>query len=171
MRRFLSAALAVLTLAAVGGVAAAGAQAEPAVVDFGACAFENDGQATVPAGVPISLQDTGSFAEGTFGLSSVFRLHASATATITVTGGTTTVLPLTLSQPQFIGDDINAWLVFLPDIALEPLASGGSVLVTIDTSFSQPAEVVFPMQKHGAPHFGPFHVTEGFSASCLITAT
>jgi hypothetical protein len=47
------------------------------------------------------------------------------------------------------------------------------VLVTVDQTSILAGETVFPGQKHGAPHFGPFHTRAGdtFEAECLITAT
>jgi len=167
-------ATATLALAALGGTAArAGASTDPVSVDFGNCAFGNDGLATAPAGEPITLTDTGGSAQGTYGLALHTFQSNVATATIAVTGGTTTTIPLAASPPQFYGDPFFAWLSFLPDISLDPLARGGSVLVTIDQTSTLAGEAVFPGQKHGAPHFGPFHVTAGdtFEAQCLITAT
>ena len=173
LRRLTIVASVALALATVGGtVARAGASTDPAVVDFGNCAF-GTGTATVPAGEPIMLMDTGGFAQGTYGLA----LHAYksnvATATIAVPGGTTTTIPLAYSAPQFFGAPFSAWLSFLPDISLDPLASGGSVLVTIDQTPTKAGEAVFPGQKGPAPHFGPFHISAGdtFEAQCLITAS
>jgi hypothetical protein len=93
-----------LALAAIGGTAArASASPEPAVVDFGNCAFGNDGAATVPAGEPITVTDTGSFAVGTYGLAlHIFKSNV-ATATIAVADGATTTIPLAYSAPQFFG--------------------------------------------------------------------
>jgi hypothetical protein len=167
-------ASAALALAMVGATAVrAGASTDPVVVDFGNCAFGNDGAATAPAGEPITLTDTGGFAVGTYGLAlHTFKSNV-ATATIAVTGGTTSTITLAYSTPQFIGDPFFAWLSFLPNISLDPLASGGSVLVTIDQTASVAEEAVFPWQKGPAPHFGPFHISGGetFEAACLITAT
>jgi hypothetical protein len=163
---------AALMLAAVGGTIAtsAGAQPDPIVVDYGACAF-GDGTATVPVEMPISLQNTGGFGQGTYGLALHSFKSAQATATIEITGGTTTFLQLAYSQPAYYGDPYFAWLTLLPDIALDALPSGGSVLVTIDQVTTLPGEVVFPGQK-GRFHFGPFHVEPGtFETSCLITAS
>jgi hypothetical protein len=167
-------ATATLALAALSGTAArAGASTDPVAVDFGNCAFGNDGLATAPAGEPITLTDTGASAQGTYGLALHAFQSTVATATIAVSGGTTTTIPLAPSPPQYFGDPFFAWLSFLPDISLDPLASGGSVLVTIDETSTVAGEAVFPGQKHGAPHFGPFHVTAGdtFEGQCLITAT
>jgi hypothetical protein len=172
LTRLLASALASLTLVALGATAApAGAQPEAVAVDYGACAF-GGGTATVPAGIPITVQDTGGFAEGTYGLALTFVQHTAATATIAITGGATSTLQLSFSDPAYYGDPYYAWLAFLPDIALAPLASGGSVLVTINTSVTQPVEVVFPGQR-GRFHFGPFHLGagDGFETSCLITAS
>jgi hypothetical protein len=167
-------AAAALSLAAFGGTALrAGASTGPVIVDFGNCAFGNDGMATAPAGEPITLTDTGGFAQGTYGLALHQVQSTLATATIAVTGGATTTIPLAYSTPQFIGDPFFAWLSFLPDISLDPLAPGGSVLVTIDQTSTLAEESVFPGQKHGVPHFGPFHSGAGetFEAQCLITGT
>jgi hypothetical protein len=174
LKRLTIAATATLALAAFGGTAApAGASTDPVVVDFGNCAFGNDGLATAPAGEPITLTDTGGFAQGTYGLALHEVQSTVVTATIAVTGGTTTTIPLAFSPPQFFGDPFFAWLSFLPDISLEPLAPSGSVLVTIDQTSTLAEEIVFPRQKHGAPHFGPFHSGAGetFEAQCLITAS
>lgn len=162
-----------LALAALGGTAAPASASDPVSVDFGNCAFGNDGQATVPAEEPITLTDTGGGAQGTYGLALHSFQSSVASATIAVTGGTTTTISLAASPPQYFGDPFFAWLSFLPDISLDPLAPGGSVLVTIDQTSTLAGEVVFPGQKHGAPHFGPFHVTTGdtFEAQCLITAS
>jgi hypothetical protein len=174
LKRLTIAATAALALATFAGTAArAGASTNPVVVDFGNCAFGNGGAATAPAGEPITLTDTGGFASGTYGLALHAFQSTVATATIAVTGGTTTTIPLALSSPQYFGAPFFAWLSFLPDISLDPLASGGSVLVTIDQTSTLAGEAVFPGQKHGAPHFGPFHVSAGdtFETSCLITAS
>jgi hypothetical protein len=95
------------------------------------------------------------------------------TATIAVTGGATTTIPLVGSFPQYVGDPYFAWLTFLPDISLDALAPGGSVLVTIDSTSTVGGTVVFPEQKGPAPHFGPFHYSKGdtFESQCLITAS
>lgn len=168
MKRLILLALAALSLAAT-GVTAASASPD-AVVDYGACAF-GEGTATVPAGEPITLTNTGGFAQGTYGLALHSTKSAVVTATIAVTGGTTTTVPLAYSPPQYFGAPFFAWLSFLPDISLAPLASGESVLVTIDST-SGGGEIVFPGQKGPAPHFGPFHVSHGetFESQCLITA-
>jgi hypothetical protein len=174
LKRLTIMATAALVLAAVGGTAArAGASTDPAVVDFGNCAFGNGGAATAPAGEPITLTDTGSITQGTYGLALHAVQSTAAAATVAVTGGTTTTIPLAYSPPQFFGAPFFAWLSFLPDISLDPLAPGGSVLVTIDQTSTLAGEIVFPGQKHGAPHFGPFHVSAGdtFEAQCLITAS
>ncbi len=167
-------ASATLALAVLGGTAArAGASTDAVSVDFGNCAFGNDGLATAPAGEPITVTDTGGFAQGTYGLALHGFKSSVATATIAVTDGATSTVQLAYSPPQYYGDPFFAWLSFLPDISLDPLAPGGSVLVTIDQTSTLAGEAVFPGQKHGAPHFGPFHVTGGdtFEAQCLITAS
>lgn len=174
MKRLLVPALLAAGVAAVVLASGTAAIASTGVeVDFGDCAFGNNGVATAPAGVPITLTDTGGGAAGNYGTA----LHAYEstvdTATITVTGGATSTIPLVGSFPQYVGDPYFAWVTFLPDISLDALAPGGSVLVTIDQSNSVGGEVVFPEQKYPAPHFGPFHYGPGdtFEAHCLITAS
>ena len=142
-------------------------------VDFGDCVFNNDGVATAPAGVPIDLTDTGSGFAGNYGTALHAYESGVTTATIAVTGGATTTISLVGSFPQYFGDPYFAWGTFLPDIPLDPLAPGGSVLVTIDGTETTSGEVVFPGQKYPAPHFGPFHITRGDTseAQCLISAS
>lgn len=174
MKRLLVPALVAAGVAALvlasGAVATASTGVE---VDFGECAFGNNGVATAPAGVPITLTDTGGGAAGNYGTALHAYKSTVGTATIAVTGGATTTIPLVGSFPQFVGDPYFAWLTFLPNISLDALAPGGSVLVTIDQSSSVGGEVVFPEQKYPAPHFGPFHYGPGdtFEAQCLITAS
>jgi hypothetical protein len=155
---------------ASGAVATASTGVE---VDFGDCAFGNNGVATAPAGSPITVTDTGGGAAGNYGTALHAYESSVDTATIAVTGGATTTIPLVGSFPQYVGDPYFAWLTFLPDISLDALSPGGSVLVTIDSSNSVGGEVVFPEQKYPAPHFGPFHFSKGdtFEAQCLITAS
>lgn len=174
MKRLLVPALVAAGVAAVvlasGAVATASTGVE---VDFGDCAFGNNGVATAPAGSPITVTDTGGGAAGNYGTALHAYESSVDTATIAVTGGATTTIPLVGSFPQYVGDPYFAWLTFLPDISLDPLSPGGSVLVTIDSSNSVGGEVVFPEQKYPAPHFGPFHFSKGdtFEAQCLITAS
>jgi hypothetical protein len=173
VKRLLVPALVAAGVAAVmlagGAVATASTGVE---VDYGNCAFGNNGVATAPAGVPITLTDTGAGAAGNYGTALHAYMSGVNTATIAVTGGSTTTIPLVGSFPQYVGDPFFAWLTFLPDIPLAPLAPGGSVLVTIDEGNSVSGEVVFPQQKGPAPHFGPFHFRPGdtFESQCLITA-
>lgn len=177
MKKHVHAVLAALVAAGAAVVVLASAAVASATtsvqVDFGNCAFGNNGVATAPAGVPITLTDTGAGAAGNYGTALHAYQSSVDTATIAVTGGATTTIPLVGSFPQYVGDPYFAWLTFLPDISLDPLAPGGSVLVTIDESNSVGGEVVFPKQKGPAPHFGPFHFSRGdtFEAQCLITAS
>jgi hypothetical protein len=177
MRKHVHAVLAALVAAGAAVVVlASGAVATASTgvqVDFGNCAFGNNGVATAPAGVPITLTDTGGGAAGNYGTALHAYESSVDTATIAVTGGATTTIPLVGSFPQYFGDPFFAWLTFLPDIQLDPLAPGGSVLVTIDQSNAVGGEVVFPRQKGPAPHFGPFHFgpEDTFEAQCLITAS
>jgi hypothetical protein len=174
MRRLLGSAIVAAGIAAAvlaGGTAATASTGVE--VDFGDCAFNNNGVATALAGSPITVTDTGAGAAGNYGTALHAYESSVTTATIAVTGGATTTIPLVGSFPQFVGDPYFAWLTFLPDIPLDPLASGGSVLVTIDSINTAGGEVVFPEQKGPAPHFGPFHYSKGdtFEAQCLITAS
>jgi hypothetical protein len=174
MRKHAHAVLAAVGAAVVvlasGAVATASTGVE---VDFGNCAFGNNGVATAPADVPITLTNTGGGAAGNYGTALHAYESSVDTATITVTGGATTTIPLVGSFPQYVGAPFFAWLTFLPNIELGPLAPGGSVLVTIDGSNAVGGEVVFPKQKGPAPHFGPFHFGPGdtFEAQCLIIAS
>lgn len=141
-------------------------------VDYGDCAFGDTGMVTVPAGSPITLTDTGMGAAGNYGNALHGWMNSVVTATIAVTGGTTTTVPLAASFPQYVGAPFFAWLTYLPDISLAPLASGGSVLVTIDATNTTAGETVFPQQKYPAPHFGPFHYSKGDTdeTQCLLVA-
>ena len=177
MRKHAHAVLAALVAAGAAVVVlASGALATASTgveVDFGNCAFGNNGVATAPAGVPITLTDTGGGAAGNYGTALHAYESSVDTATIAITGGATTTIPLVGSFPQYVGDPFFAWLTFLPDISLDALAPGGSVLVTIDSTSTLGGTVVFPKQKGPAPHFGPFHYNKGdtFEAQCLITAS
>jgi hypothetical protein len=173
MKRLLVPALVAAGVAAfalASGSAAIASNSTP--VDFGNCAFGSGG-ATAPAGVPIDLTDTGSSATGNYGTALHGWKTGVSSATIAVTGGATTTIPLVSAFPQYFGDPYFAWLTILQDIPLDPLAPGGSVLVTIDSTNTTGGEVVFPGQGYPAPHFGPFHYGKGdtFEAQCLITAS
>jgi hypothetical protein len=163
----------VTTIAVASGTTAIATASTGVEVDFGDCAFNNNGVATAPAGSPITVTDTGAGAAGNYGTALHAYNSGVNTATIAVTGGATNTIPLVGSFPQFVGDPYFAWLTFLPDILLDPLSPGGSVLVTIDSTNTVSGEVVFPEQKYPAPHFGPFHYSKGdtFEAQCLISAT
>lgn len=171
MKRLFAPGLVAAGFAAIVLASGAAANASTGVqVDFGACANSPDA-ATVPAGSPITLTDTGAGAAGNYGTALHAYQSSVDTATIAVTGGATTTIPLVGTFPQYVGAPFFAWLTFLPDIPLDPLAPGGSVLVTIDTTNAVGGEVVFPEQKYPAPHFGPFHFGPGdtFEEQCLIT--
>jgi hypothetical protein len=168
-RSKIMAALAAVVLAAA-AVASTATAADPSTtVDFASCAF-GSGAATLPAGVPIVVTDTGSSATGTYGTASNVYKKTSVTAVIT-RGGAAAVMPLTLSQPAFVAAPFFAWLVFVPDVQLAPLAAGQSATVAIDRTTTGPEEIVFPGQ-HGPHHFGPFHVGAGEMSedACVITA-
>lgn len=171
-KRLIIVAATAATIALAIGTTATATASPGTSVDFGDCAFNNNGAATAPAGSAITVTDTGGGAAGNYGTALHAYYSGVTTATIAVTGGSTTTIPLVGSFPQYVGDPYFAWLTFLPDIPLDPLAPGGSVLVTIDSINVTGGEVVFPEQKYPAPHFGPFHISKGdtFEASCLITA-
>ena len=169
-KRLIAAVCTALAIALVFG--ATGAAASPGTtVDFGDCANSPDA-VTVPAGSPITLTDTGGGATGNYGTALHDWKSTVQTVTVAVAGGTTTTTPLVASFPQYYGDPYYAWLTVNPDIALDPLAAGGSVLVTIDGINTTGGEAVFPGQGYPAPHFGPFHFGPGdtFEAQCLINA-
>ncbi|HKD95385.1 MAG TPA: hypothetical protein VKB43_11820 [Gaiellaceae bacterium] len=171
-KRLIIVATTAATLALAGGAAGI-ASADPIPsVDFGNCAF-GPGGANVQAGTAFTVTDTGASATGNYGTALHAWKTATVSATITYGDGTTTTMSLAPSFPQFVGDPYFAWLSFVPDIGpLGPLASGNSVLVTLDYTNTVSGEVVFPGQKGPAPHFGPFHFGPGTDEeSCVITAS
>jgi len=170
-KRLIAAATTVVAIALASGATGAGA-APGTIVDWGDC-LNNNGLTTAPAGLPITLTDFGAGAFGNFGTAEAAFVKATPSiATISVTGGSTTTITMSGLPPQFVGDPFYAWFSFLPDLQLDPLASNGSVLVTIDTSNPLPVEDVFPGQKGPAPHFGPFHFGPGTDEeSCLVSAS
>jgi hypothetical protein len=169
-KRLIIVAATAATIALVAGATGAGAS-PGTTVDFGDCANSPDA-ATVPAGSPIDLTDLGASATGNYGTALHGFKSSVNTVTIAVTGGSTTTFQLVGSFPQYVGDPYYAWLSFLPDIPLEALAPGGSVLVTIDYTNTTGGEAVFPGQGNNHPHFGPFHYGPGdtYEAQCLINA-
>src|SRR5438034_6369696 len=88
--------IAALALVVAAGMATAARAAAPVVVDYGDCAF-GSGTASVTAGVPITLTDTGGFAVGVRGLAFHAWKSQQATATIAVQGGGTATEPLVYS--------------------------------------------------------------------------
>jgi hypothetical protein len=167
MKKLVIAALAALTLAAVGGTVAPTASAtDPVVVSILLCDI-NGGTTTVPAGVPISLRNPG-FATGSYGLTKDYLLKQTTTDII-VRNGITTVVDLTnmYSDPQQL--DRNLWLTRPSNTELGTLASGESVLVTNHTTFSQPVLVVYPPVGPSGDR-GPYLLRDTFDAVCLITA-
>lgn len=167
MKRFLIAALAALTLAAVGGTFAPTASAtDPVVVNVLICAI-NGGTTTVPAGVPISLRNPG-WATGSYGQTKNYLLKQTTTDII-VRNGITTIVDLTnlYSDPQQL--DRNLWLTRPSNTELGALASGESVLVTNHIVFSSPVVVAYPPVGSSGDN-GPFLVRERDDFSCLITA-
>jgi hypothetical protein len=164
-------ALAVLTLGLVAGTVVPTAQAvDPYVVDIQECA-RNGGQATVPAGVPISVQNF-AFVTGTYGLMQNFLLKQT-TGQGVARDGTLTTVDVTdeWSAPeQLATNPARGWITRLPNIELDPLDPGETVLAGSLTTFSQPIEIVFPPV--GLVDFGPFHIPAGdvFLQGCSITA-
>ena len=169
-KRLIAAVSTTVAIALVAGATGAGASPGTAV-DFGDCANSPDA-ATAAAGSPIDLTDIGASATGNYGTALHGYNSSVVTVTIAVTGGSTTTFQLVGSFPQYVGDPYYAWLSFLPDIPLDALAPGGSVLVTIDYTNTTGGEAVFPGQGYPAPHFGPFHYGPGdtYEAQCLINA-
>jgi len=140
MRRLLGSAIVAAGIAAAvlaGGTAATASTGVE--VDFGDCAFNNNGVATALAGSPITVTDTGAGAAGNYGTALHAYESSVTTATIAVTGGATTTIPLVGSFPQFVGDPYFAWLTFLPDIPLDPLAAAAACS-SPSTASTRPAE-------------------------------
>ena len=155
----------------VGSMASAAQAVDPYVVDSQEC-DRNGGQATVPAGVPVSVQNF-AFVTGTYGLMQAFLLKQQ-TIEGYVRGGTPTLTDATddWSEPQQLGaNPARGWITRLPDIELQPLASGETVLAGTITEFSGPLEIVFAPV--GQVDFGPFHLVSGeqFVSVCAITAS
>jgi hypothetical protein len=163
-----------LTLFALGVAAGAVAPAAKAVgpypVDIQAC-DRNGGQTTVPAGVPISVQNF-AFVTGTYGLIRDFLLKQT-TGQGVVRDGTLTTVDVTdeWSAPEQLGTSpARGWITRLPNIELAPLDAGETVVAGSLTTFSQPLEIVLPPV--GLVDFGPFHNVAGdaFLQGCAITA-
>jgi hypothetical protein len=165
------AALVVLSLGVVAGTVAPAARAvDPYVVDVQEC-DRNNGQATVPAGVPVSLQNF-AFVTGTYGLMRDFLLKQMTSQGV-LRDGTLTIADVSdeWSEPQQIGDGpAGEWVTRLANIDLDPLAPGEVVLAGAIIEFSGPIEIVFAPV--GLIGFGPFHVRAGdsFFEGCTLTA-
>jgi hypothetical protein len=163
-------ALAVLTL--VGGTVAPSARAvDPYVVDIQECE-RNNGQTTVPAGVPVSVQNF-AFVAGTYGLMQDSLLKQMTFKGVFQGGVPTTIVDVTdqWSEPQQLGTNpARGWVTRLPDTELDPLAQGESVGVGILIRFTGPIQIAFPPV--GQADFGPFHIPAGevFLQGCEITA-
>jgi hypothetical protein len=169
--RGLVAALVALSLTVVAGTIAPAASAvDLYVIDVQEC-DRNNGQATVPAGVSVSVQNF-AFVTGTYGLMRDFLLKQ-VTSQGVLRNGTLTIVDVSdeWSEPQQIGSGpARGWITRLPNIELAPLALGEVVLVGSLTEFSGPIQIVFPPV--GLVGFGPFHVPAGdfFFQGCEITA-
>ena len=165
-------ALTLLTLGVVAGTVAAPAAraADPYVVDIQECA-RNGGQATVPAGVPVSVQNF-AFATGTFGLMRDFLIKQVTTQGVLRDGELTIVdVSNQWSEPQQLGTNpSDGWITRLPNIELRALAPGEVVLVGSLIEFTGPIQIVFPPV--GLVGFGPFHKAAGETLfqACEITA-
>jgi hypothetical protein len=162
--------LGALTLAAlVGSFVPIASATDPVVVPILQCDL-NGGNATVPAGVPVSLRNPG-WAAGSYGLAHDFLLKQTTTDII-VRHGITTVIDLTnlYSDPQRL--DQHLWLTRPSNTEIGALASGEKVLVTNRVTFSHPVLVAFPPVGPSGDN-GPFLlVGEDIDDSvCLITAT
>ncbi|HEU0248764.1 MAG TPA: hypothetical protein VFR38_16930 [Gaiellaceae bacterium] len=169
--RGLVAAVVALSLAVVAGAIAPAASAvDPYVIDVQEC-DRNNGQATVPAGVPVSVQNF-AFVTGTYGLMQDFLLKQETSKGV-LRDGTLTLVDVSdeWSEPQQIGSGpARGWIIRQPNIELDPLASGEIVLVGTLTVFSGPIQIVFAPV--GLVGFGPFHIAAGdfFFQGCEITA-
>jgi hypothetical protein len=163
--------LTVLTLGVVAGTVVPAARAvDPYVVDIQECA-RNDGQATVPAGVPISVQNF-AFATGTYGLLRDFLLKQMTSKGV-LRGGTLTIVDVSdeWSEPKRLGTSpAQGWITRLPNTDVAPLARGETVEVGSLTEFTGPVQIVFPPV--GIVGFGPFHNPTGsfLLNACAITA-
>jgi hypothetical protein len=170
--RTLVAAFVVLSVGVfVGTVAPVARAVDPYVVDIQEC-DRSGGEATVPAGVPISVQNF-AFVTGTYGLMQDFLLKQ-VTSQGVFRDGTLTVVDVSdqWSEPQQIGGgQARGWVTRLPNIELEALASGETVSAGSLTEFTGPIQIVFPPV--GLVGFGPFHVPAGdfFLQTCEITAS
>ena len=164
-------AFTVLALVFIAGAVAPAANAvDPYVVDIQEC-DRNGGQATVPAGVPVSVQNF-AFVTGTYGLMQDFLLKQMTSKGV-LRGGTLTIVDVTeqWSVPERLGTSpARGWITRLPNTDLAPLTPGEVVGVGSLTEFSGPIQIVFPPV--GLVGFGPFHLPEGdfFLQVCEITA-
>jgi hypothetical protein len=164
-------ALTVLALGvAAGAVTPAAKAVDPSAVDIQECA-RNGGQAAVPAGVPISVQNF-AFVTGTYGLIRDFLLEQT-TGQGVVRDGTLTIVDVTdeWSAPEQLGKNpARGWITRLPNVEVDSLDPGETVLAGSLTTFSRPIEIVFPPV--GLVDFGPFHIPAGdvFLQGCAITA-
>jgi len=142
-----------------GGVAPTARAANPNVIDIQECG-RNGGQATVPAGVPVSVENF-AFVTGTHGLMLDF-LNEQQTTQGVQRGGTLTLVDVTdqWSEPEQLGaNPARGWITRLPNIELDPFQPGEVVGVGSLTEFTGPIEIVFPPV--GQVDFGPFHIRAG----------
>src|SRR6185436_20264842 len=127
--RSLVLALTVLALGVAAGAAVPTARAvNPYVVDIQECG-RNGGQATAPAGVPISVQNF-AFVTGTYGLMRDFLLKQTTFQGV-VRDGTLTTVDVTdeWSAPEQLGTNpARGWITRLPNIELDSLDPGETVV-------------------------------------------
>jgi hypothetical protein len=172
-KRLIIVATTLATVALASGAAGV-ASADPLPsVDFFNCTNSPD-PTPVPAGTQFTVTDIGASATGNYGTALHGYQSSKVTWTLSYNGGPPTPpMPLVGTFPQYVGDPFYAWMSFLPDIGpLGPLASGDSVLVTIDYTNTVAGETVFPGQGNNHPHFGPFHNDAGTTEyGCFITAS
>ena len=162
-------ALAALILV-VGTVAPAARAVDPYVVDIQECE-RNNGQTTVPAGVPVSVQNF-AFVAGTYGLMRDFLLKQMTSKGV-LRDGVLTIVDFTdqWSEPPQLGTNpARGWVSRLPNTELDTLAQGEIVTVGILIRFTGPIQIAFPPV--GQADFGPFHISAGqvFLQACEITA-
>jgi len=169
-RGFLLALVVVVLGVVAGSVAPAARAVDPYVVDIQECG-RNGGLATVPAGVPVSVRNF-AFVTGTYGSMTNF-LGKQTTEQGVIRDGTLTVVDVTdaYSEPQRLGTNpARGWITRLPNIEIDPLDAGATVIAGVVTHFNGPVQILFPPV--GQVDFGPFHIPAGdvFVDACAITA-
>ncbi len=155
----------VVALAFVAAPATAASATTGVVVNLEDCG--DNGSITVPSGESITIAGIG-FAQGTYGLIKDFLLKEHTT--LTISNGTTVVYDLSneWGAPQ---QSPTFWSTRLPDTDLGiTLASGESIDVAYDITFSQPLLVAFPPVGPSGDN-GPFLIREDGPLGCTITGS